>query len=523
MTKTIDPQTLREHWRRLDEIAVFDLRDEGPYSLSHPFFAVSLPLAQIESRIEALAPRKSAPVVVYDNGDGLTALAGERIAALGYQDVRVLDGGLAGYAEVGEVFRDVNVPSKAFGELVELIRHTPSLSADEAKAILERDKNVVVLDSRRFEEYRTMSLPRGVSVPGGELVLRIADLAPSPDTLVIVNCAGRTRSIIGAQSLVNAGVPNRVVALRNGTIGWKLAGLSLEQGQTERYGALSQDAHELARKNAAQWADKVGVRIIDKATLDAYVAERDSRTLYRFDVRAPEEFLAGRPAGFVSAPGGQLVQATDEWVATRGARLVLFDDDGVRARMAASWLVQMGWQAEVLAEGTLEKDEIGPTASARTPPSDVRDAALEPAEVVKLGATLVDLSPSPVYRKGHAPGAWFVAGARLGQDLAKVPGHGPIVLFSTDGAVAADNLFHARAATKREVFVAAGGLKAWIAEGFGVETKDVHWASQPDDVYKRPYEGVDNASAAMQAYIDWELQLVAQLANDGVSRFCVAR
>jgi hypothetical protein len=31
-----------------------------------------------------------------------------------------------------------------------------------------------------------------------------------------VNCAGRTRSIIGTQSLINAGVPNPVTALRNG-------------------------------------------------------------------------------------------------------------------------------------------------------------------------------------------------------------------------------------------------------------------------------------------------------------------
>jgi len=49
------------------------------------------------------------------------------------------------------------------------------------------------------------------------------------------------------------------------------------------------------------------------------------------------------------------------------------------------------------------------------------------------------------------------------------------------------------------------------------------WASQPDDVYKRPYEGTDSQESAMQAYIDWELQLVAQLANDGISRFHVVR
>ncbi len=78
-----------------------------------------------------------------------------------------------------------------------------------------------------------------------------------------------------------------------------------------------------------------------------------SRTLYRFDVRSPEEYAAGHSAGFISAPGGQLVQANDEWIGVRGARLVLFDDDGVRARMTASWLVQMGWDALVLEAGEL--------------------------------------------------------------------------------------------------------------------------------------------------------------------------
>ena len=380
-----------------------------------------------------------------------------------------------------------------------------------------------MLDSRRFEEYLTMSIPRGVSAPGAELALRVHDLAPSPNTLVIVNCAGRTRSLIGAQSLINAGLPNPVVALRNGTIGWTLAGLPLEKGSTERFGPASPAARERGRAGAARWAEKVGVPVIDAQTLSRYREEAERRTLYLLDVRTPEEYAAFHPQGFLSAPGGQLVQATDEWVAVRGAQLVLFDDDGVRARMTASWLRQMGWDAAVLAEGALAPDESGAPSPHRTPPRDPADVALHPAEAARLTATFVDLSPSPLYRKGHAPGAWFVAGARLREGLAAVPGAGPIVLFSADGALAADNLADAESATRRPVFVVEGGLAAWREQGFAVESEPCHWASEPDDVYKRPYEGTNNAQAAMQAYLDWELQLVAQLANDGVSRFHVVR
>ena len=256
MSKIIDAATLRDLWRQGEDVALFDLREEGPYSLAHPFWAVSLPIAQIELRIRPLVPRLSAPIVVYDDGEGLTTRGAQRIAALGYTDVRVLDGGLAAYRREGEVFRDVNVPSKAFGELVEAIRHTPSAPAQEVKQLIDTEANLVVLDGRRFEEFHTMSLPRGRPVPNGELALRIHDIAPDPATTIIINCAGRTRSIIGTQTLINLGLPNRVLALRNGTIGWTLAGQSLEHGATDRFPAASNAGQAKAQLAAKSLADK---------------------------------------------------------------------------------------------------------------------------------------------------------------------------------------------------------------------------------------------------------------------------
>jgi hypothetical protein len=67
-----------------------------------------------------------------------------------------------------------------------------------------------------------------------------------------------------------------------------------------------------------------------------------------------------------------------------------------------------------------------------------------------------------------------------------------------------------------------GGTAAWVAAGEPVETES-RWLSQPIDVYKRPYEGTSNALKDMQGYLEWEYGLVAQLANDGVSRFHVFR
>ncbi|MFT4149154.1 MAG: rhodanese-like domain-containing protein [Paracoccaceae bacterium] len=522
MTRTISASALRSFWTENREIALIDVREEYPYSQGHPFFALSVPLSEIELRLPILVPRATAPIAVIDNGEGYAEQAVPRIEALGYTDVAVVAGGLAAYAEIGEVYIDVNVPSKAFGELVESIRHTPSLPAEEVKRILETEKDVVVLDSRRFEEFNTMSIPSGQSVPGGELVYRVNDLVTSDETLVVVNCAGRTRSIIGTQSLINAGLKNRVVALRNGTIGWTLAGLELAHGRQERAKPPTDTARIAARRKARDWATHVGVPEIGAETFAVWQVEASERTLYAFDVRTPEEYAAGHPAGFASAPGGQLVQATDEWVGVRGARIVLYDTDGIRARMTASWLFQMGWDVSVLAEGEAvsadDAPRVQPWASALAHEDLVAPGSLPE------GAEVADLSRFAEYQRGHLPGAWFVSGNELAQDLARLPGEGLIVLTSTDGAKAAANLAAARAATSRPVRVLDGGNAAWRAKGLALRNGDARTASTPIDAYKRPYEGTDSPRANMQAYIDWELQLNAQMANDGgISRFHVRR
>jgi rhodanese-related sulfurtransferase len=525
MTRRVSPHEVRRAWRMGKELALLDVREEGTYAAAHPFFAISLPVSEIEARIRPLVPRLSAPIAVYDDGEGFAERAATRLDRLGYSDIAILEGGLSAYREAGEVFRDVNVPSKAFGELVEAIRLTPSLTAREAKALLETNPNVAVVDARRFEEYRAMSIPKGMSVPGAELALRIFDIAPSPDTFVLVNCAGRTRSIIGAQTLINAGIPNKVAALQNGTIGWTLADLPLEQGQARRFPQISAQGLERARDAAKRWSERAGVKILDRPAFEHWMSDQNHRTLYRLDVRSPEEYAAGHPVGFASAPGGQLVQATDEWVGVRGARLVLYDGDGVRARMTASWLVQMGWEAAVLAEGIVQAASTEAPPLRFTPPSAVEAKFIEPGELASAGAefTIADLARSTTYRAGHIRGAWLVSAVQLADGLAKLPGSGSIVLTSPDGDLTLDNLAEARAGTMREVRVLRGGTAAWKVQGFEMDSGVGRLAGEPQDVYKRPYEGTNNPHEAMQAYIDWELQLIAQLANDGVCNFQVIR
>ncbi|MBY4899098.1 rhodanese-related sulfurtransferase [Cupriavidus sp. AU9028] len=521
--------TVRQYLAERREIALIDVREEDPFAHGHPLWAANLPLSRLELLAWTRIPRRDTVVVVYGEHDGidLAPRAAQVLAGLGYTAVHLLEGGLQGWIDSGgELFIDVNVPSKAFGELVEARRHTPSLEAKQVKALLDSQADVVVVDARRFDEFQTMSIPTATSVPGGELVLRVRELAPDPATTVIVNCAGRTRSIIGTQSLINAGLPNPVAALRNGTIGWTLAGQQLDRGASRQAPeAVGEDNRARAREGARAIAERAGVRRIAPDAVAAL--DEPGRTLYRFDVRTAQEYQRGHLPGFRHAPGGQLVQETDHHAPVRGARIVLADDDGVRADMAASWLAQMGWEVWV----------VEPTgADARTAGGPASDAIPEAPSVqtvtpARLQAwcgdkeedrpVILDVGPGVSYLARHVPGAWYAIRSQLAQALARVPGSRRYVLTCGTGLLARFAAQDLRELTDAEVWVLEGGTTAWMDAGLPVETGESRLAVPRTDRYRRPYEGTDNAAAAMQAYLDWEFGLIAQIERDGTHNFRV--
>ncbi|CAM3861264.1 rhodanese-like domain-containing protein [Paracidovorax anthurii] len=526
--------------RQRAEIALLDVREEALFAQGHPLFAANLPLGRIEIEAWARLPRRSTPIVVYDDGEGLAAQAARVLRELGYTDVSALEGGLRGWSDAGgELFIDVNVPSKAFGEWLEAQRHTPSLSATEVKALLDAKADVVVLDARRFDEYQTMNIPGSLSVPGAELVLRARTLAPDPATRIIVNCAGRTRSIIGTQSLVNAGLSNPAAALRNGTIGWLLAGQALEHGAARRFGPVDGPARADAAIRARAVADRAGVRRATAADLRRFAEESARRTTYRIDVRPPEEYAAGHVPGWRNVPGGQLVQETDHTAPVRGARIVLLDgEDTTRANMTASWLAQMGWEAWVWDAADAARTEAGtPPALAPEPAGPLNwvsprqlagwlglsagsvdradgQAAADAADVV-----VIDFTASARHVQRHIPGAWFALRSHLPEALAALPRAGRYVLTCGTGFLARYAAQDVARATGAAVSVLEGGTEAWIAAGLPLEHGEARLASPRIDRYRRPYEGTDAPREAMQAYLDWEFGLVEQLARDGTHGF----
>src|SRR5579884_115267 len=434
----VDVATLRRWLDDGGEIALLDVREEGRHGDGHPLLAVSLPYSRLELDIARLVPRRSCRIVLADDGDGVAARAARRLAGLGYRAVEVLDGGVPAWAAAGHrLFPSSNVPSKAFAELVEIGRHTPHVTAAELDAMRRAGRKLTILDSRTVEEFNRFHVPGAATCPGAELVHRFADLVPDPDTLVVVSCAGRTRSIIGAQSLIDAGVPNPVVSLQGGTQGWVLSGLELERQTRAAVAPVSAAAAAAVRRRAEAVAERFGVRRIDAAALAAWQAD-PGRTTHLLDVRTPEEYAAGHRPGAVSAPGGQLVQAIDRWVGTRRARLVLADDTGTRAIMTAHWLQQMGWDVQVLdralESATLVRGEAeeGPAELPALDPIEPDEAA----RWLAAGAAAVCLGSSAAYRRQHPQDAVWAIRPRLGQLPHSALAARRLVLFADDEDIA---------------------------------------------------------------------------------------
>jgi rhodanese-related sulfurtransferase len=522
---SIDVPTTRGWLGDGGEIAFIDVREDGQHGEGHPLLAVSLPYSRLELGIGWLVPRRSCRVVLVDDGDGVAPKAARRLAGLGYGAVHVLEGGIAAWGAQYPLFPSSNVPSKAFAEIVEHEYGTPAMTAAELDRRRRAGEKIIVLDSRPLDEYIRFHVPGAITCPGAELVLRVADLVPEPDATIVISCAGRTRGIIGAQSLLTAGIPNPVMSLEGGTQAWRLAGLDLESGMTTELRQASPAAIAAAQRRAAAVAARFGVRSIDRATLAAWRGEADRRTTYLLDVRTPDEFTLGHLEGSVSAPGGQLVQAIDRWVATRGARLVLIDDIGARAVMTAQWLMQMGWDAVVL-DHPFDGQKVETGGSGAPPPAlpDVMAITVaEAAHWLNDGAAAIYVGASADYREAHPEDAVWAIRPRLDRLPESVLRARRIAVFAEDeamGALAAADLAEI---TARPVVIVRGGVSAWraAARPLAASPGEPPDAERIDFVFWNHDRHAGN-QAAMRAYLRWETELPTEIARDGLAGFRLA-
>lgn len=523
MAGEITAETLRRWLYDGGELALLDIRERGQIAMGHILFSAPLPYSRFEIDLPDLVPNTTLRMVLCDDGDGIAARAAARARAMGYARVHVLAGGVAAWADAGHtLYQGVNVPSKAFGELVEHACATPHLSPDAlARMQTETPGEFIIVDGRTPAEFARMNIPGGQSCPNGELALRIDGLAPDPATTIVVNCAGRTRSIIGAQTLIDLGLPNRVVALENGTQGWTLSGHELGHGARP---TMPPPATDLAarRQRAEALARRHGVARIDAATLGAWLHEGD-RTTYLLDIRTAKEREADTAAQrearerlrIVQAPGGQLIQATDQWIGVRRARLVVLDDEGVRAPVVASWLARQGHEAAVVEGGLAALAELNATRlaiRADLPDLPRLDAAGLAALLREGAVTVLDLRPSTDWHEGHLVGAHWTIRPRIAAGFGADPGNGPHVVIASDPETAALAAIDLAEAGITDIRLVDGGMADWQAAGLAVETSpDASSETVAIDFIAFTHGRHDGDAEASRRYLAWEIGLVAQL------------
>jgi rhodanese-related sulfurtransferase len=491
--------------------ALLDVRERAAFERGHIYRATPLPRRLLETRLPTLVTAPATLIVLCDDDGRLSDLAAPTLAEMGYTEVFALTGGLAAWRRAGQpVVQGLNVPSKVFGERVLHEHKTPEVTPRELAARMAEGRDMVIVDTRTPEEYARGCLPGAWSMPGGELVLRIGELVARPDQTIVVHCGGRTRSYLGAESLRRMGLPNPIVAVKNGTMGWLLDGLELERGASRWPPAPSAKSRARAVEIATRVAAEDGTPLVSPEAVAERWARREQENVTLLDVRTREEYEAGHVPGSQWAPGGQAVQATDEYVAVRGGWLVLICDGYGRAIMTAGWLKRMGFPRVAVLEGGVPAWASSGRAVETGQPAAVPfgyEAAHRVVERVAPGslghAVIISVDPSDAYQRGHVPGARWIGRGRLelSIDRAVADKGARVLLTCADGVQST-----LAAATLRRIGYAGacvldGGLAAWKAAGLEVETGLGAMLDEADDVVQKPYE---RGRTAMEAYLRWE-------------------
>lgn len=549
----ISAETLRERLISEEEISVVDIRLQEDFIRGHILASVNIPLDRLDIEAYKRIPRTSVHICIVGHTDAAIERAISSLDEQGYTNVSVLRNGLRGWLDTGlATFEDMNAGSKIFGEFIEHVYETPNVSPQALYESCARGDGPIIVDCRPTREHVSGHIPGAIHVPGGDLIRTMPLLVADKSRQVVIHCGGRTRGIIAAQALINAGVSNPVAVLANGTMGWHLCGYPLEKGQARDFPNSHQDpaAVTWAEAVAKKLRHRLGIKGISEDNLSAFIKSREEKSLYVFDLRPVDETRSTPfPIG-TAVSSGQLIQATDEFIAIRNARVVLVDSDPARAAITASWLQQMGWtESYVLTVGS---EMAGAKAQAiLSRPSDrpTTDVDyIEPDELLRLiqqGAELViiDLSQSHEYLAGHIAGAIHCRRSELTRDiLHSFPPSTTVVLTSVQPPMSEKTASDLRS-EDFPVRVLKGGVESWKGAGqklvAGVDglLSETSWLSSsfaraivgreelvkefvewelerffdPSDI--RPIED------AMRKYLRWEIDLVKDLQRDTTIRF----
>ena len=516
MADRISPDSLHSLLTRKNPFALIDVREAGEYNSTHIPGSSNIPRRQIEFLMTRAVPYPGAEMVICDDDGRRASLAADTIEKMGYNRVCVLEGGLNHWFIRGYPTEwGTNIPSKDFGEKVEVVHHLPVMDAAELHRLMKGGDQLLVLDARTPQEHQSFCIPGGQSLPAGEMALRITDIRKEvgPDATIVVHCAGRTRSIIGARTLQRMGIEN-VYALSNGTAGWMLAGYPLERGSHRlELPQPTPDGLASAEEYATLMAQEDGVGLLDVPALLPMMERLQKETIYLIDVRTQEEYRHDHIPDFRWFPGGQAVQRSDEVAVVHNCPMVFCCDRRARAIVTASWYRQMGFEEVYAVEGgTTQWEASGrklERTNAGTKPFGL-DAAKHTVKHISAQelkarepALIIFVETSRDFAEAHVPGSYWVPRGWLEFQIESIADgyETPVVVTCWDGQQSSLAGATLKRMGYRRVEVLDGGVQAWLSAGFAVEKGLTNLMSAPMDVVTT---GPNRNFADMMNYLRWE-------------------
>lgn len=500
---------------------VIDVRPPLDYADAHVPSATLVPRRLLEFRLPTRVPCRSTPIVVCDQRGERAPFDADWLEHLGYHDVSYLEGGVEAWraarmptveAVDGVPTTALHVESKRFGEQVLAEEAVPQLAPAELHRRLADDPDdLLLVDVRVPEEYRDGTIPGAVNAEGVELAGVVA--SRRGNETVVVNCAARTRSIIGAATLRKLGIRD-VYQLENGAMGWTLAGYELAPGTAASANAEREPTSALDEP-VESLLDDSGVERLSPAEFAELLDVADVN-VYPVDVRTRDEYVAGHIPGTLNIPGGQAIQRADHYIPDRQGRVAFVSERTNRAAVTAHWFSERGYPNVALLDGGIEawRRADRPLRDGRDRRSPLgAERAAETVEYVKPEALddsragsevrIVNVDTSREFRRRHVPGSTWIPRYHLDGGLGADPA--TVVLTCRNGAystMAAAALAH-RGTTGPSVL--RGGLDGWDNAGLPTESGRSGLSREPRDVIPAPWS---IGTAAVRTYLAWEEGLV---------------
>lgn len=95
-----------------------------------------------------------------------------------------------------------------------------NINSEQAQKLINQNKNLLILDVRRFGEYKIGKIHNAINIPVDELEWEIEDLKEYQNKPILVYCKAGHRSALACEMLSQEGFTN-LYNLAEGTLGFK--------------------------------------------------------------------------------------------------------------------------------------------------------------------------------------------------------------------------------------------------------------------------------------------------------------